>query len=143
MLGPWETRSVPQGRCKCVSTVGFRTALSTQAAFGSFQLYVPKCSVIRVREGSHVQILNRWPVPCCISHLLSTKQKKKKTKCCLKENSLYEAENGKPSQLTHCVILGQRDVHSARLLHLSLCSNYIQPALGNPVPRILMRVPVL
>lgn len=89
---------------------------------------------------SHVQILSPWPLPCCVSHLFSKKRGRGGELLPEGEFIVWSRKRSHPSQLTHCVLLVQRDVYFARVLHWNLCSNYIEPAVGNLFPLVLRRI---
>lgn len=99
----------------------FSGALALRLPLVAFNCVSQNALWLESGRKSHVQSLNPWPLPCCVSHLSRAKQKKL---CCLKENSSCEAENLPPSPLTQGgVLLVQRDIHFARLPHLNLCRN--------------------
>ena len=108
------------GQRQQVPAAVFQGALALRLPLVTFNCVSQNALWLESGRKSHVQSLNPWPLPCCVSHRSRAKQKN----CCLKENSSCEAENLPPSPLTQGgVLLVQRDIHFARLPHLNLCRN--------------------
>lgn len=114
----------------------FRAALSTQATLVAFNCISQNApwSVREEEPCSKVKPLASFLL--CSSSILW----KNKTKNMLPEGEffIWSRKCFHPCQLTYYITLEQRDVNFARLLHLNLFSNYIDPAMGDLFPYVLI-----